>query len=177
MTIYKRNSNLQFSLVCHQLAVVLLLVAATALHAQNLDLGVTNGQPGTIVEVPMSLSPTGNAVGLQVDIGYYGDVLTLIGATGSAGLADHVITTGTPFPGILRIVLYSASNAEINPGEVIRVSFSINPDAVPQISGLPLMAATLGDINANLIALDPVDGGAVVVKFGELIFQDSFEGP
>jgi uncharacterized repeat protein (TIGR01451 family) len=134
------------------LALVGLTAGAGSLHAQA-DLSVGDGaaKPTETDEVSIDVVSNPGASALQLDIPFDDALLTAGTPVGSAGLVDHVVSHVEPQPGLLRIVLYSPTNAPLPTGEVLRVPFTAKAAATVGETALAPMAAEVATPDAAVV--------------------------
>lgn len=115
---------------------------------------------------PASLSisgVSGEAAAVQVDILYDPAVATPGAVTPGAALSDHVVATAMPAAGVLRLVIYSPSNATLGSDVLVQVPFDVNVAAPTGASPLTLAGPLVAGPDAsNLAPVVLADGGIQV---------------
>lgn len=134
-------------------AALVLALAGSSLAGQELSLGTASANRGQAVEIPLIYTGDGSAVGLQIDIAFDTAVLGAPAAARGAALGGHVLRSSKVSPGLLRLVVYSPSNATLADGALARLSFTVDDEAPTGPSEVSFSAATLG--NASAIRLTP----------------------
>jgi len=107
-------------------------LAAGAVHAETLlQMGTDSASPGDIITLPFTLKTDVEISALSTDLYYDAGQLTFEYA--KAGLAaqgksliSNQISTNT-----VRLGLISIGNMPMDNGEVVEVTFSVNPEATP----------------------------------------------
>jgi hypothetical protein len=134
----------------------------------TISLGTGTGRRGDNVSVPVILS---NVEGtdmsaISVDINYDTSVLENPSAlTGPAGTAaGKTITTNTPSPGLLRVIIISTSNSIIGDGVVAYVSFGIKTGSVLGDTVLTEIP-TASNPGGQSVTVDGTDGSVTVTDY------------
>src|SRR5262245_40071361 len=143
-------------------AVLVLALAGSSLAGQELAIGTVSASRGKMVEIPLTYTGNGSAVGLQADISFDSAVLGAPSAAGGAALGGHVLRSASLSPGLLRIVVYSPGNTALASGSLARLSFTVADAAPAGQSPVTFSAVTLG--NAAALRLTPASLVAGSVK-------------
>lgn len=132
----------------------------------TLSVGSASGDPGTTVNIPVSLAGNTAAVGGQWDITYDSGNLEADEAGASDGSAlgstDHSQSTSEPSAGTARTVIVSLSNAVIPNGELVVIPFDIPAGATPGTYSLALGNETFSDTDGNAVSVALSDGQITV---------------
>lgn len=119
------------------LALLALGMPVEPLHAQaDLSLGDEAVMAAGTVESALFLTSNPGATAMQVDVLYDSALLSAGTPVAGAGLADHVVASIEPVAGLLRLVIYSPTNALLAVGEVARVPFTAAVGAAPGVTPL-----------------------------------------
>lgn len=145
---------------------LVLTLAGSSLAGQELALGTAPAGRGQTVEIPVTFTGEGSAVGLQVDIAFDTAVLGAPTAAGGAALGGHVLRSALVAPGLLRIVIYSPGNAALAGGALARVSFLVDDAAPTGPSEVAFSAVTLGNAAAGRLTPASLTPGSVEVLEG-----------
>ncbi len=147
------------------LVLAVLALCRPAAAQQNLALGTAAGAPGSTVVIPLTYGGDGFAVALQLDVTF--DATILAAGTVSAGgaLADHEVASATPSPGLLRVVIYSLTNAAFAGGTLATVAFAIAEDAATGTTPLDVDVASVvvSNATANALPVGMLNSGEVEV--------------
>ena len=144
-------------------AFVLTLTGSSSLAGQELALGTASASRGETVEFPLTYTGDGSAVGLQVDIAFDTAVLGAPAAAGGTALGGHVLRSAKVSPGLLRLVVYSPSNAALADGALARLSFTVDDEAPTGPSEVSFSAAILGNAAAARLTPTSLTPGSVGV--------------
>lgn len=120
-------------------AVVALLTTSAAL-AVGLTGGATCGAAGQTAFVPVNFTGDGAITGIQFDIDASANALTLTPsspAKGAAFAADSVVEANLLVSGKYRVLIYSATNAALGSGLLVKIPFGIPASA----GGMPMSLA------------------------------------
>jgi len=140
---------------CFEALAVALILALTgsSLTGQELALGTASAGRGQTVEIPLTYAGDGSAVGLQIDIAFDTAVLDTPAVARGSALGERVLRSGQVSPGLLRLVIYSPSNAVLADGALARLSLTVDNTASVGQSPVTFSAVTLG--NAAAVRLTP----------------------
>jgi hypothetical protein len=139
--------------------------SANANAAPSLTLGIVSGQPGNIVNVPVSFDNDGSVVGLQFDVQYDSTQLgagTAV-ADSSLSVTGHGISSSVIAPGTLRVVITPPlDNAVISTGVIASLPFTLNT----LISGTQVPAfanVTMSESTSLSVVVDQLNNGLIAV--------------
>lgn len=132
---------------------------ATAAHAQaDLSLSDEATMAAATAESALVLASSPGATAVQVDVLFDAALLAAGTPIGGGGLADHLIASSEPSAGLLRLVIYSPTNAVLGVGQVAQVPFTAAAAATPAITPLDPSAvevATPAATNVLPVGLTP----------------------
>jgi hypothetical protein len=117
--------------------------------------------PGAVAAVAVNLA---NVVKLQFDLTYAPDWLTSGTPTGGGALADQVILTGQPSPGVRRVQLVSLSNSPMTSGVLVFIPFSIATNAPDQDVALTLTNVSLYNAQNQQITPAGLTNGVLKIE-------------
>lgn len=151
----------------------LLLADSAPAPAQELSLGCVSAAPGERVEIPIDFIARENpVVALQWDVGFDPAMLDLEESRLEPIASDHIVANH-----LLRTVVYSASNAELDTDEsgqrLLTLVMRVSEDASDGPIFLSIDNLVLSDASARNVAASSRGQGVVQVTTG--IFADSFE--
>lgn len=144
-------------------AVLALALTGSTLAGQELSLGTASVNRGQVVEIPLIYTGDGSAVGLQIDIAFDTAVLDAPAAAGGEALDGHVLRSAKVSSGLLRLVVYSPSNAALSDGALARLSFTVDDAAPTGPSEVSFSAVTLGNAAAGRLTPASLTPGSVDV--------------
>ncbi len=136
---------------------------ATATQAPNLPsitIGTANGDPGTMVSVPVSLNSNGVDIILIGPLEFTFDpaVLTFNNCTSSLP-GDYTVQAANPETGLVRMVIQSGANLVIPNDQLATCSFTISASAMTgTTTPLTFQAAGMSDVDFNDITGAGVNG-------------------
>ena len=98
------------------LTLTLLLVFFNKVVSQNtLYIGVEEANTETAFDLPISLDNTDEIVAIQFDINFNDDAIELLtGHQLTSRASSHTLGVSTPSPGVIRVLIYSGTNASIS---------------------------------------------------------------
>lgn len=133
--------------------------------APVISVGVSSGAPGGSASVPVYLSGNISGVALQFDLLFDP---ARIAAASAVSVADpnHVLVTGQPTNGVLRIVLYSLSNAQLGSGTLIDFQMAILPGAPEGPLVLAVTNAVMADITGASVQPIALQSGLLTISVG-----------
>ena len=127
------------------------IVAAMA--APGLWVGPANGFPGTTTTVSINLLTDTNVPQLQFDLRFETNFLSSGTPIAGPALADQLILSSEPVPGVRRVQLFSLSNSPMTNGTLVTIPFTITTNALERYTGLVLTNLTLYNSLQQLIPL------------------------
>ncbi len=136
----------------HLSCLLSLLSSSGAMAQPQVTVGTAAGQPGDIVEIPVTLAEASGTVALQLDLLYNQERVSGGALVEGPALDDHVLDWSVVSDGRLRAVLTTVSSADLADGELFRVAFEIAEDAGPGNQPIVLDALLLTDGVAMAIA-------------------------
>ncbi len=134
------------------------LEAATAVW-----LGAAAGAPGTTAPVPVNLTTDTNVVKAQFDLVYPPTYLRAGTPVGGGALADQLILTSEPAPGVRRVQLVSFSNSPMTNGVMVFIPVAIATNAPAQAVSLVLTNLTLTNAQNQLVQTLPPTNGTFLI--------------
>ena len=150
------------------LFLVFLTFAPLEFFAQN-TLSIQAVETGTNADFDLnvSLQNQDNIAALQFDINYNATAFTLLsGHELTATAPNHTFAISTPSAGIVRVIIYSASNAVINSGSGLLVRLKMKSNTLPGTFGFTFTnavassatsaALTISGINQNVVVKGPI---------------------
>ena len=108
--------------------------------------------------VPVNLSGATNVVAAQFDLVFASTNVATGDAVAGPALADHVVTTGGPAAGTVRLVIHSPTNASLGTGIVANLPVPFAANAAPGSIRIGVSNVLLSDIDGvavTNIALRP----------------------
>ena len=133
------------------------------LFAADFLVGISNGQQGVQVLLPVSLTSDPDPpdpTAIQFDIIYDGEELASDPVISGAATSTHVIQTILRAAGRRRVVIFSRTNTPIGDGVIVEIPFNINIDAKPGIQTISLSNLVAVDSAANEITTN-ISAGSV----------------
>lgn len=153
---------------------------ASPARGQGLVVGSTSAAAGEEAVVPVASSGA-EVAHLQLDVAFDPAVVTPSSVAAGAALDGHLVDWEVVAPGVLRIVVWSATcpagaagalerstgRATFGDGEVVRIAWQVDPSAAPGVTALEPSGAVLSDAAGTAVpaSLGP---GAVEVTGGAL---------
>jgi len=139
------------------------LLTITARAEPTLSVGNTFGVPGSTGIVPNVFTSDTNIVALQYDLIFEPARLTAGPATGGDALANHLLGSSSPGPGIRRVLVYSLSNARLTNGVLADLVFSIATNAPTGTTSITLTNAIFANEQGERVEAVRLISGTLVV--------------
>jgi len=114
---------------CLTVVLAVVLGGAPLSAATLLSVGSTAGAPGSTVQVAVSYTTDTNAPSLQFDLVYDTNLFATGTPVGGSALADQMVYTSEPAPGVRRVLMFSYSNSPLTNGVLAYVPFTITNTA------------------------------------------------
>lgn len=146
---------------------VLVTLIPLKLFAQNtLSIQAVEVATNTDFDLTVSLQNQDNLAAVQFDINYNATAFALLsGHELTATAPNHYLSVSTPSPGIVRVVIYSASNAVLNAGSGLLVRLKMKSKTVAGTfnfafnnvvaSSTTSAAIPISGINQNIVVKGP----------------------
>lgn len=153
-----------------RLSVGLLVLVTTslmnALGAPAIAVGSTAGAPGGTATVPIYLSGNTRGVAAQFDLAFDANRIALASAVGGGGSPNHILASGQPTNGVLRVVLYSLTNSLLGNGVLINLRLTILPAAPESVMPIQVTNALLADVTAASVQPLTLQAGSLLISLG-----------
>ncbi len=147
-----------------QLVLFALLVAPFPGHAApSLWVGSTNVLAGNTVWVSLQVLVDTNVPHLQFDLVYETNFLSSATPLAGPALADQIILSSEPSPGVRRVELFSFSNTPVTSGTLVFVPFTASSNAPGRYTGLVLTNIALTNVQQQLIPNFNVTNGTLEI--------------
>jgi hypothetical protein len=142
---------------------VLFLSVLAVKAAPSLGAGNALGLPGGTATAAISLLTDTNIPQLQFDLRFETNFLSSGTPVAGPALADQIILSSEPSPGLRRVQLFSLSNSPMTNGVLVTIPFTIAPNAPPRYTGLVLTNVTLYNELQQLIPLVLLTNGTLEI--------------
>lgn len=149
------------------LARLLALGAATAqvVHAaSSFTLGSATAGPGEDAQIAVQFQADGNPVAVQFDVQFDPTRLTPGYAVAGQTAVGHVVRSASPAPGVVRVVIYSASNRPLANGALVSLPLRVLASAPGGSTPVSISNGLVS--NGAATRLEPVTtaGGSVTIR-------------
>lgn len=131
----------------------LFLFIRSAMAAPALWVGPAVGFPGDTKNVAVNLFTDTNVPQLQFDLRFETNFLSSGTPIAGPALADQLILSSEPVPGVRRVQLFSLSNSPMTNGVLVTIPFTIRTNALERYTGLVFTNVTLHNSLQQLIPL------------------------
>jgi hypothetical protein len=142
-----------------------LLAAPLATHAATaLTLGTASAGPGESALVEVSFQSDTPAAATQVDVRFDPSRLAPGVAEGTPLVPRHLVASSVPSPGVMRLVIYSLSNAALSNGVLARLPLRVLPGSAPGTLSLAVSNLVVANPSGSRIAVATASPGSVTVR-------------
>ena len=134
-----------------------------AIAAPTVAVRSTFGLPGATAMAAISFFTDTNVPQLQLDLLFETNFLSSGTPVAGPALADQLILSSEPAPGIRRVQLFSLSNSSMTNGVLVTIPFSIRTNAPERYTGLVLTNLTLYNTLQQLIPFGSSTNGTLEI--------------
>lgn len=134
--------------------------------APAISVGSASGAPGGNASVPAYLFGNTAGVSVQFDLVFDPARITAVSAASDSAAPTHVLASGQPANGVLRIVLYSLSNAQLGSGTLVNFQLAISPAAAEGPLILQVTNAVMADITGSSVQPLSLQPGLLTISAG-----------
>ena len=145
---------------------LLILACGSVTAAPGISVGSTAAAPGGSGSVPVILSGNTTGVALQFDLVFDSTVVVAASVNASYASANHILASGQPTNGVLRVILYSLSNAQLNNGALINFQLSTAAAAAEGLVNLVVTNVVMADANASSVQPITAQPGILTISAG-----------
>jgi hypothetical protein len=156
------------------LGCLLAIAISSAGHAQReLVVEIVAGDPGQTVFVNVTFTGDGTVTGLQFDLSFDSDFLTVGTPASGPALTDHDLDTEILTPGILRILVHSSTNDILGNGIVVALPFTIDSTTPDGFYPIDRSGVVMGNPIALSVTPTLLVSGGIQVGAGGCIAPDN----
>ena len=139
-----------------------MVASSSARAAVELRVGTAYATPGSTVFVPVRLATDTNIVAAQFDLLFASTNLSSGDALPGPALADHLISSAEPQPGVRRVVIYSPTNATLGNGVLVTVPLTVASNAPYSLAQLIITNVLCVNYDPNAVTNWSVVPGSLV---------------
>ena len=118
--------------------------------APNLSVGSMAGAPASTIGVPVNLSGNTTGVSIQFDLTFDTNRIASASAV-PVPLPNHLLASGSPASGVLRVIMYSPNNTILPNGSLMTLQLTLSSLAAQGLTPIQITNALLVDASSAVL--------------------------
>jgi len=135
----------------------------------SLSVGFSVGTPGTTVQVAVNYTTDTNAATLNFDLVYDTNYLASGTPVRGNALSDHLVASSEPWPGVRRVLIFSAANSRITNGVLVHVPFTIVGNAPDHDEVMAFSDVVVANLQAEAVPVKTTNGVLAVAALPRFV--------